>query len=36
MEDFYIAGEPDTNSEASLVIDFSYTDSDWDLDEEVR
>ena len=37
MEDFYITGEPDTNSEASLVIDFeNNTDSDWELDEQVR
>ena len=36
MEDFYITGEPDTNSEASLIIDFKYnSDRDPDLDEQV-
>ena len=36
MQDFYITGEPDTNSEASLIIDFKYNpDHDRDLDEQV-
>ena len=34
MEDLYITGEPETRSEASLIIDFTYSpDFDRDFDE---
>ena len=35
MDDFYITGEPDTYSEASLIIDFQYNpEIDQDLAEQ--